>query len=619
MVRAYCKIVLTLLGLAFFAACNGREDVPGTERVYTLDPGGYGSVVNISGATGSHETIGWGSGEKVFVVFSASEGKQVDVKSGEIKVKVPESSKKVTVVRGPKLSLSDGAVIINPSLNGQATDAALASGRTDSDNSVIEMEPIAAALKFTVATEGAKRISLGFNEAAFPISLSFNSSWGKAKVLSKKKTVIVSLNGAGEYYLPIIPGVSVRSMTLELWDSAGETILAKSGALEWDSVEGGMLDLGAVEILSLEETDIPLPDPSITPSETISEAVTKMGVGMNLTGLEHCWESLMTKPQRDNPLYYETAGNYGPITLKTMQTIAAAGYKCVRVPVTWHLHMDDVATGAIDKAWLDRVEEVVNFGLQAGLYVIINLHHDAGTILGVWCIADLEHYAHTSAGLVNIWTQVAERFKDHDYKLLFEAYNEMLDGDNTWTYPKKASSMEVLNQLAQDFVNAVRRTGGKNSTRNLIVTTYASSYNERVVEGLRLPKDVASGHIFPQIHCYVPNDFTSQVATGRNNLEDGDYERIVNALEPVRQTFTEKGIPCILGEFGAFPREGRSEDDRATHTAWMTGLCLERKIVPIIWYNPLSNAERSEGVWKYTNIRDAMIDTYNEFIANQNN
>ena len=105
------------------------------------------------------------------------------------------------------------------------------------------------------------------------------------------------------------------------------------------------------------------------------------------------------------------------------------------------------------------------------------------------------------------------------------------------------------------------------------------------------------------------------MATGRNNLVEGDLAAMEGVFEPLERVFLSKGYPVVLGEFGAYPREGRSEDDRATHAGYMTKLCLQHKVVPIIWYNPLNNAQRSEGVWKYPNIRDAMIDAYNDYLS----
>ena len=53
-----------------------------------------------------------------------------------------------------------------------------------------------------------------------------------------------------------------------------------------------------------------------------------------------------------------------------------AGFGAVRVPVTWGIHMD--ASGKVFDAWMDRVHEVVGYVLDAGMYCILNVHHDTG-------------------------------------------------------------------------------------------------------------------------------------------------------------------------------------------------------------------------------------------------
>lgn len=609
------KVSLLLFCVAILASCvNGNEGDVGdlVQRKFSLAPDPY-SLTFLGMEAAISTSAPWTEGEKVLAVSGIKSASEATVSAGQAEARVDASVNNVLFVRG-KASFSGGVAVIAPAYDGSLSDAALASGQGKPAGGTVKLSPVGAVLRFSVANPSIRKVSFFSPESVFPGKITLDPALQKMNVTSRKQSVTVSVSRTGEFYVPVIVGFTAITLTLEWKDASGATLGSKRGVVEWECSTGAMLNLGDIETCSLGPSDIPLPEPGVPQAEGAALAVESMGVGVNLSGLEHCWESLISRPQRDNPAYYEQAGGYGLITAKTMQTIADAGYKCVRVPVTWHLHMDSI-TGTIDKVWLDRVEEVVDLAINAGLYVIINVHHDAGTILGVWCISDMDHYETTSAGLVNIWTQIAHRFKNHDYKLLFEGYNEMLDGDNTWTYPKKQSSMDVCNQLGQDFVNAVRRTGGKNATRNLIVSTYATTATTRAVEAFRMPKDVVAGHIFVQVHSYVPSEFTSQVATGRNNLVEGDLAAMEGVFEPLDRVFLSKGYPVVLGEFGAYPREGRSEDDRATHAGYMTKLCLQHKVVPIIWYNPLNNAQRSEGVWKYPNIRDAMIDAYNNYLS----
>ena len=603
---------------ALLVSCQGNKagESWSTEK-YMLSLGEY-KMVHLGFASATNTVIPLGQDEKILVVSGVKSASEVTVSGNAASPKIDASANTLTFIRGGKAKFTGSAVEITPSFNGTASDAALAVGQVKPDASYVVMSPLYAVLRFTVTNPQTRKVSFSVSDAIFPSKCTYDPAKKAGTVTVRKQSVTISIGGSGEFYVPVNPGFSAVNLTLEWKDANGEVLGIRKGVLEWDCVVGSMLNIGSLESVSLGDSDIPLPDPSIPQAEQATIAVQRMGVGLNITGLEHCWETLINKPQRDNPTYYETAGGYGLITANTMKAIADAGFKTVRVPVTWHLHMDNVSDSAIDKVWLDRVEQVVDYALDAGLYVIINMHHDAGTRIGRWCISDLDHYEQTSAGINNIWTQIATRFKDKDYRLLFEGFNEILDGDNTWTYPKQELSLAVANQLAQEFVYTVRRTGGMNSTRNLIINTYAATATEGAVSKFRMPKDISAGHLMVEFHSYVPTAFCSQQDDGRNNLIEDDFNVMEDMFLPIQKYLLDNDYPCILGEFGSYQKEGRSEEDRATHAGFMTKLALEKRVVPIIWYSPMSGSERTEVVkWSSPAVRDAMVNAYNDFISGQ--
>ncbi|HYE82419.1 MAG TPA: cellulase family glycosylhydrolase [Clostridia bacterium] len=78
----------------------------------------------------------------------------------------------------------------------------------------------------------------------------------------------------------------------------------------------------------------------------------------------------------DKSMHYLT--NEGMNKLPTKEMVDAlknAGYDAVRLTVSWTPHMND-STFVIDKAWLDKVEEQVNWVLDNDMYCIINSHYD---------------------------------------------------------------------------------------------------------------------------------------------------------------------------------------------------------------------------------------------------
>ena len=102
-----------------------------------------------------------------------------------------------------------------------------------------------------------------------------------------------------------------------------------------------------------------------------------------------------------------------PKTTKSMiDTVKAAGFNAVRIPVSWNDHMNG---DTIDSAWMDRVNEVVDYAIDNGMYVILNVHHDDYT----WLNPSKADESKVKARLTKIWEQIASRFKDYDEHLLF--------------------------------------------------------------------------------------------------------------------------------------------------------------------------------------------------------
>ena len=214
--------------------------------------------------------------------------------------------------------------------------------------------------------------------------------------------------------------------------------------------------------------------------EPASEAVVNMGMGINVGGLNsvtetdesiesRCapgtWDPDSRKGthllDRTDPVTYETNGNYDAITQTTMDKLKEAGFSSVRLPVTWFNHVGSPvsAPGQIDEVWLDHVADVIDMARNAGMYAIINMHHDAGTLEYCWLKADWSNYSSISATFKDLWFQIATYFKDYDKHLLFEGYNEITDENKRWHQPTTSDGFLAANKLNQDFVDVVRATG----------------------------------------------------------------------------------------------------------------------------------------------------------------
>lgn len=64
----------------------------------------------------------------------------------------------------------------------------------------------------------------------------------------------------------------------------------------------------------------------------------------------------------------------GTATSELFQKLKDSGIKSVRIPVSWHNHVD--SNLYINSEWMKHVKNVVDMAYSKGLYVIINIHHD---------------------------------------------------------------------------------------------------------------------------------------------------------------------------------------------------------------------------------------------------
>lgn len=297
---------------------------------------------------------------------------------------------------------------------------------------------------------------------------------------------------------------------------------------------------------------------SATDFETATEAVRNMGVGWNLGNTLEANNQQVHDVTQDSywgqqDLSSETCwGNYvtKPALLKMMKD---AGFGAIRVPVTWYNHMDK--DGNVDATWMQRVHEVVDYVISQRLYCILNVHHDTGAdseSWKSWIKADATNYNTHKNRYEKLWQQIAEEFKDYDQLLLFEGYNEMLDAQSSWNFAQNDASYTAINQYAQSFVDAVRATGGNNTQRNLIVSTYAAaagsgSWSTKLQDPLKkmqIPTG-ESNHIIFEVHNYPTLTNNGSVRT-INSIKSEIDAWITN----LKNHLVSKGAPVIIGEWG---------------------------------------------------------------------
>lgn len=316
--------------------------------------------------------------------------------------------------------------------------------------------------------------------------------------------------------------------------------------------------------------------------EKADAAVHNMLIGWNLGNAFDATGDWILKNTSGTVSDFETAwGN--PVTPDTLMTkLKELGFGAVRIPVTWRYHFDE--EGNIDEAWLARVQQVVDQAMDAGLYCIINVHHDTGA--DGWLRATEANFSRNSKIFEKLWVQIAECFKDYPDTLLFEGFNEILDDKSEWNNPKK-EAVTVTNKYNQLFVDTVRATGGNNAARNLICCTYAAATTDSVLSGFTVPEDGVTDHIIAEVHFYIPYEFiTDEGVTWTTPLSEyTEYvkQSIDSAFTRVKLKLATKGIPMIIGEFATDDKD--NTEDRIKWYTHVIEKANEQNITCFIWDN----------------------------------
>lgn len=312
---------------------------------------------------------------------------------------------------------------------------------------------------------------------------------------------------------------------------------------------------------------------------TSQEVVSDMGLGWNLGNTFDSYYS----GQTISPSAVETAWGNPTVTKELIQSVKAEGFKTIRIPVTWMNCID--SSNNIDSAFMSRVQQVVDYCINEGLYVVLNLHHDGGEN-GGWIRNAQNDYTNTSAKYQKIWQQIADNFKDYSDYLIFESMNEVtFSGYNT----PSSENYTTLNNLNQLFVDTIRASGSNNEKRHLLIAGYNTDTLNTCDNRFTVPTDPANRCIV-SIHYYYPSSFcvatpdstwgytTTWGTSSDQQALDADFDRI-------KSRFVDAGTPVIIGEYGVLT-EASDGKDQSSIVAYLKAVAegaLKRGICPVLW------------------------------------
>ncbi|KUM84786.1 MULTISPECIES: cellulase family glycosylhydrolase [Streptomyces] len=242
----------------------------------------------------------------------------------------------------------------------------------------------------------------------------------------------------------------------------------------------------------------------------------------------------------------ETSWGNPAATKALFDTIRSQGFRSVRIPVTWTDHQSSAAPYTIDATWMNRVKQVVDWALADGLYVVLNVHHDSWQ----WVATMPTDHDNVLARFKATWTQIAAEFKDSPQSLLLESNNEPQFNNTT-----DAQGIQYNDELNTAFHSVVRQSGGNNATRLLVLPTLHTNSGQVFLDALAANmKSLNDSNLVVTVHYYGYYPFSVNVAGG-TQFDATSQQDMTDNFARLRATFTSKGIPVYLGEYGllAYP------------------------------------------------------------------
>ena len=338
-------------------------------------------------------------------------------------------------------------------------------------------------------------------------------------------------------------------------------------------------------------------------------------------------------------------GNPEP-TKELIEAVKNGGFNTIRIPTTWyqHLYLDESTnTYKIDAKWLAYVKQFVDYAYDMDMFVILNVHHE--NWVNVAKFTD-ETYNDASKKLNDIWSRLAETFKDYDQHLVFEGMNEPRETNNPsnseWG-DGDANSWNYINRLNKVFVDAVRGQGSSyNKERLLMLPGYHAGNSVSTVRAIEIPEN--SGNVALSVHAYNPYFFCMDTSNMANHTYPGasgygsDYKTELQTMfNSYKSIIAEKNVPIVMGEFSA--SDFNNTESRINWAKDYLSMAKDAGIPCVLWDNNVvadgnsDNGEAHGYIYRLTNtwypnsapVIAAMMDTvgvsdynlpeYKEYVA----
>lgn len=373
--------------------------------------------------------------------------------------------------------------------------------------------------------------------------------------------------------------------------------------------------------------------PELSSKELI---VAEMGQGINLGNTMEATKAMGEIDNFSEATDFEQAWGAPITTQEFIDAVHSYGFNTLRIPVAWSSMVSKDGNYTINEKMLGRVEEIANYALNNGMYVIINIHWDYGW----WgqfgaCkldenggkVADQTTRDNAMKRYVSYWEQISERFKDYSDHLIFESANEEFgprgDAMNNPLgedgYPLKVEeggiagnltdeeAYALANQLNQTFLDIVRASGGNNLVRHVLLAGISTNIDMTVDDKYVMPKDIVTtdekangaSKLSVSVHYYDPWSYCGDGMSSSSYTEK-DKKNHTEQFDKMKK-FSDAGYGVMVGEYGVCnPRQEQVVDWLADANAAMT----ERGFLPVLWDTPGTYFERGDCKMKYKDVAE---------------
>ena len=340
--------------------------------------------------------------------------------------------------------------------------------------------------------------------------------------------------------------------------------------------ESGGSSGGSSEITTTESTiTYDCGDFVINNTGTSVDFVKNMGMGWNLG---NTLDATAADSTSDVTSSTNTETYWGmPKTTEAMiKAVHDAGFKTIRIPVSWHNHISSVSDGTytINSDWMARVKTIVDWAYNDGMCVIINIHHDNMPISTIkntkaygYALSDDSAIQTTSINYItSVWKQIATTFSSYNDALIFEVLNEPRDKDGEWKgnewWTNSSEMVSVITKYENEAIKAIRSVSG-NETRYIMVPGYAASGSDSGELSLyTFPTDsnTANGtnKLILSAHAYSPYNFAMSDFTD-TTFDSSDASQLTTIFNYLKNNYVSKGIGVVMGEASASDKDNTAE------------------------------------------------------------